>query len=77
MRRDRIMVIVTEHYSERYRERVGSAPASAQRAWLAKSLQARRPIRTPDGKFRLKLLGSRHAAVLVRENRVWVGVTVE
>ncbi|MDI6908090.1 MAG: hypothetical protein QMC81_11480 [Thermoanaerobacterales bacterium] len=72
-----ITVILTEHFQERYRERVGTAPASAQRAWVTRSLEVRRPKRQRDGKYRLKLVGSRHQAVLAREKDIWVAVTVK
>jgi len=75
--RRHVTVVLTDHFQERYRERVGTAPASAQRAWVTKSLKARRPKRQRDGKFTLKLIGSHHLAVLARENGIWVAVTVK
>jgi hypothetical protein len=44
---------------------------------VARSLKSRRPKSQSDGKFRLKLVGSRHVVVLAREKGVWVAVTVE
>lgn len=73
-----VTVILTDHFRERYRERVGNAPSSAQQAWVVTSIKSRRPKRQSDGKFRLKLVGSRHVVVLAREKGgVWVAVTVE
>lgn len=75
--RRQVTIILTEHFKKRYRERVGTAPASAQRAWLARSLRKRRPKRQRDGKFTVKLAGSPYHAVLARENHVWVAITVK
>lgn len=77
MRGKKVTVILTHHFKERYRERVGSAPPSAQQAWVARSLKSRRLKSQGDGTFRLKLVGSRHVVVLARENGVWVAVTVK
>jgi len=77
LRGKKVTVTLTEHFKERYRERVGNAPPSAQQAWVARSLKSRRPKSQSDGKFRLKLVGSRHVVVLAREKGVWVAVTVE
>lgn len=73
----KVTVILTHHFQERYRERVGNAPATGQRAWVTKSLQARRPRRQDDGRFTVKLLGSQYVVVLARENNVWVAITIE
>lgn len=75
--RRQVTIILTDHFKERYRERVGTAPASAQRAWLARSLKTKRPKRQRNGKFTLKLTGSPYHAVLAKENNVWVAVTVK
>lgn len=73
----KVTVILTEHFKQRYRERVGSASPSAQQSWLARTLAVRRPKRYDGGKFTVKLVGSDHVAVLAWEKGVWVAITVK
>lgn len=72
------MVILTDHFGERYRERVGNAPSRSQRAWVIRSLRSVRPKRQSDGKYAVKLLGSNHVAILSHEyGNTWVALTVK
>ncbi|MGQ9826041.1 MAG: hypothetical protein ACUVSK_13855 [Desulfotomaculales bacterium] len=77
MAKKQVTVILKDHYITRYWERVGRAPPRAQRAWLVSSLCSGRAKRQKDGKFKVKLRGSRHQAVLAREHDTWVAITVE
>jgi hypothetical protein len=70
------MVVVTEHYSDRYRQRVGRAGPDSQAAWLRQTLRERRPKRQDDGTYWIKLKGSSHVAVLSRDGKIWVAITV-
>lgn len=72
----RLAVVVTDHFAERYRERVGPAPPAHQAAWLERTLRERRPKRQRDGTYVVKLKGSPHVAVLARDGGVWVAITV-
>lgn len=72
-----VTVVVTEHFAERYRERVGPAPPAHQAAWLARTLATRRPRRHGGKSWTVKLHGSRHVAVLSRDGGVWVALTVK
>lgn len=77
MAKRKVTIILTDHYITRYWERVGRVPPCVQKAWLASSICSGRTKRQKDGKFRVKLRGSRHQAVLAREHDTWVAITVE
>ena len=72
------MVILTDHYIERYRERVGKAHPLAQQNWLNRSLRVKGARRQNDGKYMVKLVGSNHIAILSREyGNTWVALTIK
>ncbi|MDI6913844.1 MAG: hypothetical protein QMC95_06450 [Desulfitobacteriaceae bacterium] len=72
------MVILTDHYKERYKERVGNASPAAQKSWIGRSLKLNRPKRCQDGRYSVKLVGSNHRAILSREyGNTWVALTVK
>jgi len=70
------IVILTDHYSQRYRERVGNAPPAAQRAWLAQSLRRRKAKRSGN-RYIVPLISSKHSAVLAREDEAWIAITIK
>lgn len=72
------MIILTDHFTERYRERIGTAPPRIQKAWVSKSMRTGRPKRQSDGKYALKLAGTNHVAILSYEyGHTWVALTVK
>ncbi|GAB6170764.1 hypothetical protein JCM15765_02420 [Paradesulfitobacterium aromaticivorans] len=71
------MVVLTNHFIERYGERVGRASPQAQRKWLHQSLNKHTTRRQDDGRYSLKLVGSHHVAVLSREHSTWVALTIK
>lgn len=77
IRKKPVTVFLTEHYVERYRERVGDAPLRVQKAMLARSIKAQKPRRLDDGKQKVKLRGIPHMAVVKMEHGAWIGITVE
>lgn len=75
MKKKKMTVILTNHYQDRYRERVGNAPPAAQKAWLVKSLRQKKTKRIGT-RYIVKLIHSSHSAVLAREDKAWVAITV-
>jgi len=70
------VVIVTNHYIERYRERVGQAPPAAQCRWIKRSLNKHTLHKLAGNHYRIKLIGAPFFATLARQDNMWIAITV-
>lgn len=71
------IVHVTKHYMQRYRERVGTAPPTAQSVWIGNSLKKQTLHWIKGNQYRVKLNGAPFLVALAKEGKnVWVAITV-
>ncbi|HWP96432.1 MAG TPA: hypothetical protein VN426_06245 [Syntrophomonadaceae bacterium] len=76
MKKRKPVVIVTNHYIKRYRQRVGSAPPAAQSEWIRNSMDKHTLLWLRGNHYKIKLIGAPFYAALARQGNVWIAITV-